>query len=283
MRVIGSLDEVAGQYDAVLCDVWGVIHDGRDVYPRAAGALRRVRAAGLAVVLVTNMPRPSSTMPRALARLGFPDDAWDAVVTSGDVIRADLAERAPGPVLRLGRSTDKGLWDDLGLTFVDDMAEASFVAMAGLNGDNETPDHYAPALRAARERDLELLCANPDLQVSSGNRLLWCAGSVAAMYESMGGRVVQSGKPHDPIYDQALALVAGLLGRHVPAGRVLAIGDGIGTDLPGASAHGLDSVFIASGMHGDTLLDRHQVDLAKVQAALDSGGTTATYVMPELA
>jgi HAD superfamily hydrolase (TIGR01459 family) len=283
MRTIRSLADVVDRYDAVVCDVWGVIHDGQRVFPGAADALRRVRSAGIPVVLVTNVPRPGTTMPAALAELGFPDDAWDAVVTSGDLIRADLASRAPGPVHRLGRETDEAVWEGLGLTFVDDPDEAAFLAMAGLRDADEHPEQYTPLLRAARERDLELLCANPDLQVSSGDRLVWCPGAVAAIYEGLGGRVVQSGKPHDPIYEQVLDVIAELVGRPVTADRVLAVGDGIGTDIAGAFAHGHDSVFVASGMHGHSLLDGDQVDETLAQAALAEGGVAATYVMARLA
>ena len=160
------------------------------------------------VVLLTNMPRPSSTMPAALGRLGFPDDAWDAIVTSGDAIRGELARRAPGPVLRLGRDTDRGLWDGLGLEFVDDLDRARFAAIAGLRTTQEAPGDYAAILRAARERDLELLCANPDVQIMSGGALRWCAGAVADAYAALGGRVVQAGKPHAAIYDRAFEVLA---------------------------------------------------------------------------
>ena len=139
MRSIGAVRELTGQYDAVLCDVWGVLHDGRSVFPGAADALIGLRAAGVQVVLLTNMPRPSSTMPAALGRLGFPDDAWDAIVTSGDAIRGELAWRAPGPVLRLGRDTDRGLWDGLGLEFVADPDRARFAAIAGLRTTDGGP------------------------------------------------------------------------------------------------------------------------------------------------
>jgi HAD superfamily hydrolase (TIGR01459 family) len=182
VQIIGSLDELAGQYDAVLCDVWGVLHDGRTVFPGTADALIGLRAAGVRVVLLTNMPRPGSTMPAALDRLGFPDAAWDAIVTSGDAIRADLSRRAPGPVLRLGRDTDQGLWEGLGLEFVEDLDRARFVAIAGLRDGHELPEAYADILSAAWDRDLELLCANPDVQIMSGGRLRWCAGSVAQAY-----------------------------------------------------------------------------------------------------
>lgn len=282
MQPLRSVRDVADRYDAVLCDVWGVLHDGRTVYPGAGEALRELRATGVCVVLLTNMPRPSSTMPGALARLGFPEDAWDAIVTSGDAIRVELAARAPGPVHVLGRTTDRGLWDGLGLDFVDDVAHASFLGIAGLRGDAEVPGDYDAELRTARERDLELLCANPDLVIRSGGHLRWCAGSVAQAYEAIGGRVVQAGKPHAAIYGRALEVVAGAVGRPVPRARILAIGDGIGTDILGANRHGLDSVFVASGMHADTFLHGLEVDEQRVAEALAEESVSASYVIPRL-
>ena len=282
MQTIGSVADLAGRYDAVLCDVWGVLHDGRTVFPGTGAALVGLRTAGVRVVLLTNMPRPSGTMPGALARLGFPDDAWDAIVTSGDAIRSELARRAPGPVHRLGRDTDTGLWDGLGLRFVDSLDGARFLAIAGLRGGDETPNDYRGVLRAARDRDLELLCANPDVRIMSGGRLRWCAGAVAEEYAGLGGRVVQAGKPHGPIYDRAFEVLAELVGSDVPRERVLAIGDGPVTDLLGANRQGLDSLFIATGIHGDSLLDGEDVVLPRAQAVLDGAGVTATYVMARL-
>jgi HAD superfamily hydrolase (TIGR01459 family) len=278
---IGAVGELAGQYDAVLCDVWGVLHDGRTVYPGAGDALRGLRAAGVAVVLLTNMPRPSSTMPAALARLRFPPDAWDAIVTSGDAIRLELARRAPGPVLRVGRSTDLGLWDGLGLRFVEAVDEAQLVAIAGLR-DGETPAEYASILRAAVDRGLDLMCANPDVQIRSAGELQWCAGALAEAYEALGGRVVQAGKPHVAIYERAYEALATVTGRDVPRERILAIGDGPATDLLGANRQGIDSLFIASGIHGDTLLREGAIDLGRAAAVLDAADVTATYAMGRL-
>jgi HAD superfamily hydrolase (TIGR01459 family) len=282
MRAIGSLAELSGRYDAVLCDVWGVLHDGRSVFPGTADALIGLRARGVPVVLLTNMPRPSSTMPGALARLGFPDAAWDAIVTSGDAIRAELSGRAPGPVLRLGRDSDLGLWEGLGLEFVEDLDRARFAAIAGLRDGEESPEAYAGILRAVRDRDLELLCANPDVQIMSGGRLRWCAGAVAQAYAALGGRVVQAGKPYPAIYDRAFEVLNSVAGGVVAKERILAIGDGTTTDLLGANRQGLDSLFIATGIHGDTLLDGWGVDLPRARRALDAAGVRATYVMPRL-
>ncbi len=282
MQGIGAVSELVGKYDAVLCDVWGVLHDGRTVFPGAAAALTALRAAGVSVVLLTNMPRPSSTMPAALAHLGFPGDAWDAIVTSGDAIRGELARRAPGPVLRLGRDTEDGVWDGLGLQFVTDLDRARFMAIARLREAHEGPGDYATVLRAGRARDLELLCANPDRQIMTGGQLRWCAGSVADAYAAMGGRVVQAGKPHGAIYERAFEVLEGVAGRPVPRARVLVIGDGPDTDLLGANRQGLDSLFIATGIHGDTLLDGAGVDLPRARQVLDGSGVSATYVMPRL-
>ncbi len=282
MRSIEAIRELAGQYDAVLCDVWGVVHDGRSVVPGAADALIGLRAAGVKVVLLTNMPRPSSEVPAALGRLGFPDDAWDAIVTSGDAIRGELARRAPGPVLRLGRDRDRALWDGLGLEFVDDLDHARFAAIAGLRTPEETPADYATILSAAKERDLELLCANPDVQIMSGGSLRWCAGAVADSYSAQGGRVVQAGKPHAAIYDRAFEVLAAVAAGVIPRERVLTIGDGPATDLLGANRQGLDSLFIASGIHGDSLLDGDEVNIPRALATLDDAGVSATYVLPRL-
>jgi HAD superfamily hydrolase (TIGR01459 family) len=282
VQTIGSIAELADRYDAVLCDVWGVLHDGIQVFPGAPDALIELRRAGVSVVLLTNMPRPSAVVPGALHRLGFPDDAWDAIVTSGDAIRGELARRAPGPVLRLGRDADHALWEGLGLEFVEDLASARFLAIAGLHRPDETPDAYAAILRAARDRDLELLCANPDVQIMSGGELRWCAGAVAEVYAAIGGRVVQAGKPHALIYDRALEVLGAVAGRAIPLERILAIGDGPGTDLLGANRQGLDALFIASGIHGESLLDGDEVAVPRAEQLLADAGVTATYVMPRL-
>jgi HAD superfamily hydrolase (TIGR01459 family) len=282
VQSIGAVRELVGRYDAVLCDVWGVLHDGRSVFPGAPDALIELRRAGVAVVLLTNMPRPSVVVPAALDRLGFPDDAWDSIVTSGDAIRGELARRAPGPVLRLGRDADHALWEGLGLEFVGNLGAARFLAIAGLHRHGETPDAYATILRAARDRDLELLCANPDVQIMSAGELRWCAGAVAEAYAAIGGRVVQAGKPHAPIYDRAFEALGAVVGRAIPRERVLAIGDGPGTDLLGANRQGLDALFIASGIHGASLLDGQEVAVPRAEQLLADAGVTATYVMPRL-
>ncbi|MEJ0059954.1 MAG: TIGR01459 family HAD-type hydrolase [Terricaulis sp.] len=282
MQSINSLHDILSHYDALLCDVWGVIHNGREIFPAAAAALTRARAAGKIVLLVSNVPKPRDPIPGQLDRLGFPRSAWDGIVTSGDAIRVELAARAPGPMYKIGPAGDHALWDGLGLARAE-LSQAKFIGISGLNRDDiETPADYAEILQQARARDLELLCANPDIVVRVGDRLVWCAGAIARDYEAIGGRVVMSGKPFAPIYALAYRELADRAGKPIDKARMLAIGDGIGTDLKGAQAQGLDCLFIATGMHGEALKTNGALDNAKVSAALAAENTRAKYVMATL-
>ena len=282
-QIIASIDETAAVYDAVLCDVWGVLHNGRAAYPAACAALQRVRRMGKPVVLITNVPKPRGPIPGQLDRAGVPRDAWDAIVTSGDATRAELAARAPGPVYRIGpRDYDRQLWEGLDLAEAP-LNKARFIGISGLNRDDETPADYADMLREARSRDLEMICANPDIIVQFGDRMIWCAGSIARDYAALGGKVVMAGKPYAPIYDLARKELAPLLGERAPPPAILCIGDGIPTDIAGANAQRMDSLFIASGMHGEALLSDGKLDPAKVDAALAAENVRATYAMAALA
>lgn len=279
---IANIDAIADRYDVFFCDVWGVVHNGRMSFPAASAALQRLRRAGKCVILLTNVPKPRDPIPRQLARLGVPDDAYDGIVTSGDAIRAELSARAPGPMYKIGPPQDAVLWEGLGLAR-SELAEAGFFAISGLNHDDrETPEDYAGILKEARARDLELLCANPDIVVRVGNDLVWCAGAIARDYAALGGRVVMAGKPYAPIYDLAYREAQALRGAPVDKARIVCIGDGVGTDVSGANAQGLDCVFIASGMHGEALSTDGALDPKKVEAALALEGAQAAYVMPAL-
>jgi HAD superfamily hydrolase (TIGR01459 family) len=273
-RALDRLADVHGRYDAVLCDIWGVLHNGRAAFPAAVAALRAAREAGLIVALVSNVPKPRDPIPGQLERLGCPRDAWDAIITSGDAIRAELAVRAPGPMLKIGPADDDILWSGLGLERARRVGEARFLAISGLNDPvREDASHYAGVLAEAKARDLELLCANPDLVVRVGDRLWVCAGAVAAEYEKIGGRVVMAGKPHAPIYRLAFAEIDGIAGRVIDKSRILAIGDGVSTDVAGANGTGIDALFVASGIHAD---------FSAAEAALAQDGATAAWIMEHL-
>lgn len=276
-----SLDPLRAHYDAVFCDVWGVVHNGRARYLGACEALQRFRRAGGACVLVSNVPKPAGAILRQLDRLGVPRDCWDGIVTSGDATRALLAARAPGPMYRIGPAQDAPLWEGLGLIEAE-LAAASFLAVTGPNDWRETPDDYRDVLERAKALNLDLICANPDIQVREGDRLITCAGALAQLYEEMGGAVLMAGKPHAPIYALARAELARITGREVANTRVLAIGDGIGTDLLGAQNQGLDALFIAGGMHGDGFHKHGKLDQEAVSAALTQAGVRARHVMLQL-
>jgi HAD superfamily hydrolase (TIGR01459 family) len=259
-QVISGLGELARRYDALLCDVWGVIHNGRDSFPDACAALAKWRSKVGPVILISNAPRPAEAVGRQLDGLAVPRRAWSAIVTSGDVSRRLLAARAPGPALRIGPPKDDPLYDGLGLAF-SDVEGAAFLACSGPNDeDTETPEDYRPVLTAAAGRGLTMICANPDLVVQRGDSLIYCAGALAKLYEALGGEVIWAGKPFGPIYE--LAFEAAGRPDH---SRVLAIGDGLLTDLAGAKEQGLDALFVADGVHAaEAMTSEGSIDAARL-------------------
>lgn len=255
--LITSIAPLAASADAWLVDIWGVMHNGVAPFATAVDACRRYRATGGTVLLLSNAPRPGASVVEQLRRIGVADDAYDRVLSSGDAARGMIAELAPRPAYHLGPERDLPLFAGLGLELVA-LEDAQAVVCTGLFDDEtETPETYAPMLRRMRERSLPMVCANPDLKVERGGRIVWCAGGVAAAYEALGGDVAYAGKPHAPIYDMAERAIAELRGGAVPRRRLIAIGDGLKTDIAGASAAGIRSVYVASGVHlsGGTLLD----------------------------
>ena len=279
-----GLSDIAQDYDAVLCDVWGVIHNGREAFAPACAALERFRAERGPVVLISNAPRPSSALYGQLAGTGVPQGAWSAYVTSGDVTRALLAERAPGPAWAIGPERDAPLYEGLGLDFVDGPEDAAFMACTSPYDDEvEGPEDYRERFEPAVARGLEMICANPDLMVQKGDRLIYCAGALAELYESMGGRAVMAGKPHAPIYQRAMGELAALLGRDPDPARVLCIGDGVSTDVRGAERQGLDCLFLWGGVHAADLNEGGEALAAERAAALlATHSTLAAYAMPDL-
>lgn len=280
--VPAGLHALRERYDAVLCDLWGVVHNGQRPFASAVRALSAFRASGGRVILLTNVPKPRDPIPRQLDRIGVARDAWDVIVTSGDAIRGELAARAPGPMHLIGPRSDSALWDGLGMRLAS-LEDSAFLGVTGLDDfDEDEPEHYRERLSRACERGLEMVCANPDIVVRLGERLHWCAGVLARDYEALGGRVVMAGKPHAPIYSLALRELESLLGRPVDRARVLAIGDGIGTDVRGANREGLDALFIASGIHRDELHERGELDIEETARALAAESAHALYALAEL-
>jgi HAD superfamily hydrolase (TIGR01459 family) len=269
-RIVSSLAELSDAYDAILCDVWGVLHDGRRAFPAASDALVAYRRKGGAVALITNAPRPNAPVRAQMLKLGVSHDAFDAVVTSGDVTLALIEAHGAAPVHHIGPARDLSLFEAAEARSGVRPArvgpdEAAYVICTGLEHDeHETPTDYAERLEALAARKLPFVCANPDLVIHRGADLVYCAGALGQVYEKLGGEVIYAGKPHAPIYDAALAACAAALGRK-PA-RTLAIGDGFRTDVFGAKAVGLDVLFVAAGIHRDDTLAGDAVDPDRLSA-----------------
>ncbi|MEA2841305.1 MAG: hypothetical protein QOF41_2635 [Methylobacteriaceae bacterium] len=256
---ISGLSQIAARYDAVLCDVWGVVHNGMEHYPEAVGALARFREGGGTVVLITNAPRPASGIERMLRRLDVPPNSYDAIVSSGDVTVSLMLERRDKRVHHVGPPRDNSLFREVAERSGRSdprvpFEAADYVVCTGLLDDvNDTLEDYDPLLERMREKDMEFICANPDIVVHSGERLIYCAGAIAQRYAALGGPVIQAGKPYPAIYRRAIEAAA--QGRAAPQEhlRVLAIGDGLATDLKGAIDAGIDMLFVSSGIHRDRL------------------------------
>ena len=281
LETIGSLDAISGRYSALLCDVWGVVHNGEAVFADADAALRRAREKGLAVVLITNAPRRHAQVEEQLSFLGVSTDSWDRVVTSGDVTRALIAE-GPRKVFHLGPDRDYTLYDGIDVELVEEF-EASAVVCTGLfNDEVETPEDYADMLMRFRSRNLPFICANPDIVVERGDRLIWCAGALARDYGLLGGRTLVSGKPHAPIYGAALEAAGEVLGRAVGKNEVLAIGDGMLTDVTGAADNGIDVLYVSGGIHARDYGDPLDPDPERLAAFLADHGRSPAAVIPRL-
>ena len=268
--VLQQAGALLARYDVLISDVWGVVHDGLWALEPACAALTAFRERGGAVILLSNAPGPSEQVAKLLDAKKVPRAAWDRLVTSGDVTRALIAETHHKLAYHTGWQSDRAVFEGLGVELVDE-ARADLVVATELNDyRSETPEQYRPLLRRFAERGLPFVCGNPDLVVHVGEDLLPCAGSLAVIYEELGGRVAWAGKPYRPAYDLALAAATQVRGgRPIEADRVLVIGDAVRTDLAGARLMGFDSLFIAGGIHRDETMRGGEVDPAGLAKVLD--------------
>ena len=280
---IQRFEPLARDYDVVLCDVWGVVHNGLAAFPAACDALMRFRAEGGTAMLITNAPRSGEAVARILDRVKVPRQAYDAITSSGDVTRGIVKTRLAESVFHLGPERDLSIFAGLDVKFAPPEA-ADYVVCSGLFDDTiETPEDYRELLQALRARSRFMVCANPDIVVERGDTLVYCAGALADAYAELGGDVLYCGKPHPPIYELALATAAGLRNAKTLSNqRVLAIGDSVRTDLKGAAALGLDCMFITSGIHAEEYGSREAPDLAALNTMFAAAGVKPRGVMREL-
>jgi HAD superfamily hydrolase (TIGR01459 family) len=249
LRFADRLRDLTAGVDVILSDVWGVVHDGVQGFPDAWQALRSFREQGGTVVMITNAPRPADSVQRQLRKMDIADETYDAIVSSGDLTRSFVASRLDQPLLQIGPERDNPMFRDLDVKFTT-LEQAEYIVCTGPYDDEvETEENYRGMMEEARKRDLTFVCANPDMVVERGHRLITCAGAIAELYRSLGGKVIFYGKPHKPIYDRALALAAEKRGKVTPPERILAIGDSVRTDLIGANTVGLNCLFLTRGIH----------------------------------
>ncbi|QAA96808.1 MULTISPECIES: TIGR01459 family HAD-type hydrolase [Agrobacterium tumefaciens complex] len=276
-----TLGEITDGFDVILSDVWGVLHNGVSAFPDAAVALREARKAGKTVVLITNSPRPAPGVIAQLRVLGVPDEAYDRIITSGDVTRGLIAE-GPKKVFLLGPERDMPLLEGLDVECVGEAETESVVCTGFFDDETETPEDYTEMLKGFIARKVPMICANPDLVVERGERIIPCAGAMAAYYEQLGGEVRIAGKPHAPIYEACLAAAKEVRGAFAKD-RVLAIGDGMPTDVKGAIASGLNLLYISGGIHAAEYTLNGQTDEALLNAYLKGQGAAPGWWMPRLA
>lgn len=259
---------IASEYDALVCDVWGVLHNGATAFPAACAALKNFRDRHGRVILLSNAPRPASDIEAQFERFGVPLDCYDTIVTSGAAAREDLARRRGAKMFHFGPGRDVNVYIGLAIEKVATLDDADIVLCTGPFDDEvEGPDDYKQLLADMKARNLTFLCANPDYQVQRGGKLVYCAGALAQAYEAIGGKVVYYGKPHLPIYDHVRAAAGG-------ARRFLAIGDGLKTDIRGANAAKIDALFIADGVHGEDVREFTEKHMAEL---FEQYGSRARY------
>lgn len=291
-EILSSFSDIAPRYRALFCDLWGCVHDGYKPFPEAVAALQAFRAQGGLVVLVSNAPRPKPSVLKQLDRIGVPRDAYDEVITSGDATQYAFLSGAAGNKLHhIGpMPKDQPFFDEFADPALAELAatnpielvpldQASGLICTGPNAEfDETPDDYRATFLAAKTNGLKMLCANPDIVVDYGEKRIYCAGALAALYEEMGGEVLYFGKPHPPIYDLARRRMNALAGP-LADDEILCIGDGINTDVLGGMQEGLDSLFLTEGLNAGQFGPADALDSNALDQWLRAEQRNPTYVM----
>ena len=265
LRFVENLRDLVGGKEVVLSDIWGVVHNGLESFPEACDALHTFRKQGGTVILITNAPRPADSVQRQLRKLGVADDIYHAIVSSGDLTRNFVAGRPGQKVFWLGPERDNSIYRGLD-PVLSPLEQADYIVCTGpFDDETESAEDYRAMMLRALERKLTLICANPDIVVERGDRLVYCAGAIAELYRELGGEVIFYGKPHRPIYERAMALAAEHRGHPVALSQVLGIGDSVRTDLAGAHAFGIDLLFVTRGIHSEEFEGIDQLDPASVK------------------
>ncbi len=283
LRAISGLGEIQDGFDGFILDLWGLVHDGEKAYPPSAETLRALKAAGKKTLLLSNAPRRAHALVEAMTKMGLSRDLYGDVLSSGEATRAALIKRddpffaALGDtVYHLGPERDRSVFEDTGLAVVPDLAAASFILNTGPVSLEGKVEDYLPVLEQAAKRALPMVCANPDFVVIRGGRPIVCAGAIAARYKEMGGKVALRGKPDPKIYHLAVDTIG------LDPKRVAVVGDALETDVKGARASGLSSVWCTGGIHAEALGVKYgtPADPAKAEALARHEGQMPAYMIP---
>ena len=265
LRFAERLSDLVDGVEVILSDIWGVVHNGLESFPEACEALHTYRQRGGTVILITNAPRPADSVQRQLRKLGVADETYDAIVSSGDLTRNFVADHPGKKMFWIGPDRDSSIHRGLDAVMAP-LEQADYIVCTGLFDDEiESAEDYRAMLLQAHEHKLPLICANPDIVVERGDRLIYCAGAIAELYRELGGEAIFYGKPHRPIYERAMALAAERRGQPTSLDRVLAIGDSVRTDLTGALGFGIDCLFLTRGIHSEEFEGVDQLDPASVK------------------
>ncbi|UPJ51184.1 TIGR01459 family HAD-type hydrolase [Bradyrhizobium sp. 200] len=265
LRFVERLRDLVDGVEVILSDIWGVVHNGLESFPEACEALHTYRQRGGTVILITNAPRPADSVQRQLRKFGVADETYDAIVSSGDLTRNFVADHPGKKMFWIGPDRDSSIHRGLDAVMAP-LEQADYIVCTGLFDDEtESAEDYRAMMLQAREHKLPLVCANPDIVVERGDRLIYCAGAIAELYRELGGEVIFYGKPHRPIYERAMALAAERRGQPTSLDRVLAIGDSVRTDLTGALGFGIDCLFLTRGIHSEEFEGIDQLDPASVK------------------
>ncbi|MBB5722672.1 HAD superfamily hydrolase (TIGR01459 family) [Loktanella ponticola] len=288
-QIITTFSEISDRYDAAFVDLWGCMHNGIDAHPAAVKAMQDYRARGGIVILVTNSPRPWDSVAHQILDFGIPEDAWDAIATSGDSARSAMFQGIVGSKVWFMGETPRDddffkplslLENPIEITKVP-LEEAEGIVCCGPFDTMADPDVNRPQFLYAKQKGLKLLCANPDIIVDRGEIREWCAGALAELYTDMGGESLYFGKPHPPIYDLAKRRLAAL-GKSAADCDIICIGDGIRTDVLGGQQEDLDTLFITGGLAAAETKTDPQPDPQALADYLESEKTTATYSIGHL-
>jgi len=274
MKEIINFSEVSEEYDALICDVWGVIHNGRELFSGINECLKNYKVNNRVIILLSNAPRPAIYVEKMLESLGFKRELYNDIITSGDLTKKSLNDNLFGTnCFHIGPDRDLNIFDDTKVKRVD-FDEADFIFVTGLFDDeSEDEDDYIDLLSKAKERGMILVCANPDLLVQRGDELIPCAGLISKKYDEIGGKTVNIGKPFSPIFEEAISLIERT--KKIKKSRILVIGDGLDTDIKGANLINLDSLLVLGGLFSNNSKD-------KIIESIENKGIYPNYFANEL-